>query len=428
MIRIRVIKEVTVLFLLKMLFDISYILYVNKYFEYMGFTLDFNLSKWLLTNVIVVILFLMLKNNEKNFSVIYLKTLLVVMIIPTLSIYALKDLSSLYMIIFVLCFAITILISKLRNLELPKINVNKNFLYLIFSFLIILVFINLFIYNGLPSLTAFNLIDVYDVRSNVVYGGNLMGYLRPWVTKVIIPFIIAITFYKKSYLIATLFYCLQILIFLYTGHKSYLFSPILIISLMHFVKKKNIFINFLVAVFMVVLLSLILSITNINSLFASLFIRRTFFITAQNYFYYYDFFSRNDFVKLSHSILDNIFTYPYLMPPPNIIGQVYYHNAESWVNTGYLSDAFMNFGFWGMLLFSVLLGLLLLLIDSIKTALPLKIAALFIPMFSLRSSALFTSLLTGGILLGIIILYFYSIIQSDEGELLNENYSSNHSS
>lgn len=96
---------------------------------------------------------------------------------------------------------------------------------MLLGFLILIVFVNLLVFNGLPSLTAINLFDVYDVRKSVNYGLPLMGYLVPWLGKVINPFLIGMFLYKKEIRWSIFFLFLQILLYLYTGHKSFLFSP-----------------------------------------------------------------------------------------------------------------------------------------------------------------------------------------------------------
>jgi hypothetical protein len=54
------------------------------------------------------------------------------------------------------------------------------------------------------------------------------------------------------------------------------------------------------------------------------------------------------------------------MEIPRIIGKVYYNNANSWVNTGWVGDAYMNFGALGILLFSAGLALFIKIMDSVQ--------------------------------------------------------------
>ncbi|WP_339226794.1 hypothetical protein NSQ77_14730 [Oceanobacillus sp. FSL K6-2867] len=410
MLKLTPLKEITILLLIKASLEISYIFYVYPKYQYMGFYLDISVSKWVLSNFLLIFLFYTLRSTEKNFSSILLKILLIVMIIPTLSLYGLKGESTLFLLFFVFSFALTSLIVRLPLISIWSININIRYIYMLLGFLILIVFVNLLVFNGLPSLTAINLFDVYDVRKSVNYGLPLMGYLVPWLGKVINPFLIGMFLYKKEIRWSIFFLFLQILLYLYTGHKSFLFSPLIIISFIYFQRKGRVYLKLSTSILLVIIISLILAVYGMNT-GATLFIRRTFFLTAQNYYYYFDFFSHNEFVKLSHSIFEGLYTYPYSLLPPNLIGEAYYHNPEGWVNTGYLADAYMNFGFLGMIVFSLLFGFLLLIIDSIKTPLVLKVAALLIPMYALRSGAFFTSLLTGGILLGIVITYLYSILE-----------------
>ncbi|ALC88207.1 hypothetical protein AM499_12100 [Bacillus sp. FJAT-22090] len=126
----------------------------------------------------------------------------------------------------------------------------------------------------------------------------------------------------------------------------------------------------------------------------------------KNHFLYYDFFSSNEKVYLSNSIFRFFIENPYPIPIPNLIGSIYYQNYDTWVNVGYLADAYMNFGFLGILLFSILLGIILKMFDTLshEKGIELVIVTSFIPFFGLMSGALLTKLLTGGILLAFVLL------------------------
>jgi hypothetical protein len=145
-----------------------------------------------------------------------------------------------------------------------------------------------------------------------------------------------------------------------------------------------------------------------NHLAPSLLIRRLFFVPAANHLIYYDFFSQPDhpFVMLSNSILEGFFRYPYDFPIVKVIAWEYWGRDFS-PNVGYLADAFAHFGFMGMFVFSMILGLFLRVIDSIGARLPANLVTAIVatPAMALVNSALFTSLLTHGLILTMITLW-----------------------
>jgi len=76
----------------------------------------------------------------------------------------------------------------------------------------------------------------------------------------------------------------------------------------------------------------------------------------QQYFFYFDFFSNNDFTFLSqHHLFNLFFDYKYPLDPPNLIGKVYYGSPDNNANTGLVGDAYMNFGFAGITLWGFVL-------------------------------------------------------------------------
>ena len=76
-------------------------------------------------------------------------------------------------------------------------------------------------------------------------------------------------------------------------------------------------------------------------------------------------------------------------------------NANIW------ADAYANFGYAGILCFTLLLAILLWLYDSMAVNRDMRLAALAIglPAFALANGGLLTSLLTNGIVLAMLLMY-----------------------
>src|SRR5699024_8108593 len=106
----------------------------------------------------------------------------------------------------------------------------------------------------------------------------------------------------------------------------------------------------------------------------------------------------------SHSFLSSIFDNPYNIVPIELVSTNYFGKDFN-PNVGIWGDAYLNFGFLGVFLFSLILGIVLILFDSIsdKSITLLSMSIIVIPSMSLVNSALFTSLLTHGILFAIVL-------------------------
>jgi energy-converting hydrogenase Eha subunit A len=123
--------------------------------------------------------------------------------------------------------------------------------------------------------------------------------------------------------------------------------------------------------------------------------------------YYYEFFSSHPHAQLGHSIFKSLVDYPYAVQPPYLIASTYFHNAAMESNANLWADAYANFGYVGIIVFSLLLAFALWLYDSMAFGRDKRLAALVIglPAFALANTGLLTALLTNGI--GLVMLLVY---------------------
>lgn len=108
--------------------------------------------------------------------------------------------------------------------------------------------------------------------------------------------------------------------------------------------------------------------------------------------------------KLSFGMID----YAYDLNSSNLIGFYYYNDMMTGANTGWLGSGYMHFGFLGMVLYALLVGLLLIIIDMLaKGREPgILIAIFFTPLLALfLSSDLTTAILTHGLLLAMFLIW-----------------------
>ena len=169
--------------------------------------------------------------------------------------------------------------------------------------------------------------------------------------------------------------CIQLLFFLWLGHKTTLFSVLLLMGSYHIatVDKKELFIS-KVTVSLVALVSLLeansvyfpQNISNIIHWTYSLLIRRSLFTPAFLKFSYYDFFVIQDNPKVGlfgtfiAPILTRLgITQPYGSTPYTAIIGARYTNA-GFANTGVWGMELAHFGIFGILFATVFLILMLL--------------------------------------------------------------------
>lgn len=256
--------------------------------------------------------------------------------------------------------------------------------------------------------------DVYEIRSDytpaISQTGRFFRYMVPWLTSAINPFLIIHGLILKKPVLLLAGLVGQLFVYSLTGFKSALFSgPLILVLLIPLLFRGRFFGVLLLwgSVIFLVLSHLMTATLSVVSLDA-LFLRRLLIVPGQLTAYYFEFFSSNPKALLGDSILKSVVQYPYDATIPKVVASAYFvptahPNANIW------ADAFANFGYFGILLFTMLLGAALWVFDSIAREhdYRLKVLMLVMPAFSLSNTAFLTVMLTHGFILVILLIYFY---------------------
>ncbi len=372
----------------------------------MGFLYDFNLIKYCETKLLFfTVLFAIYFKSPSKFLFSIENFFFIMMFIPNLIIYEYVD--SPRFIVYSLTFFLLLLhfSSFIKiNIKFRKLSENQAF-YMLFL-IVILLLIPIFIrYKFSLNLNVLKFQNIYEVRSaSSLDTSTIVGYAYSWLSKVILPTLLVFSVIKKRYGLTIFGGFVLMYLFVAQAHKSVFFGLPVVFCFYFFkdyYKKTAIFITGIFAAF---ILTHIIYITNDSIYLESILIRRTFFVPAILNTFYFDFFN-NSPIYLSHSILKNIFTYPFKLPPANLIGYYYYHSTLTHANNGFISDGFMNFGYIGVIVYSILLVLVFKILDTVKIN-SRYLGVFFISIFTLMSSAFLTSLLTHGIIILIFLTIF----------------------
>lgn len=412
----------TFIFLLiyKLMLDFVYVEFVYKLYSYSIFDLNFNLNKYLFSSIWFIAIFCVLPKDSNKPSSIFLQLHFILMIIPMLTIYALANESGLFMTLCCIFYIMECLILRsVPNLKVIKIKNSKKILYGIILLITAFVYLSMIRANGIPSLKALNLNKVYEIRAVTKYP-FLMAYMVAWQAKIINPFLITTSYVKGSKKALFFSILLQLILYLITAHKAFLFIPLAIIIVLYILKRKDFLIlGSFFAPLGTACAFLAYKIFD-NIMIPSLAIRRLLFVPAQIRFFYYDFFSKHEFLYFSEGTIGKIFglNSPYDLDVANMIGGLYSGHFETNANTGYLADAYANMGIFGMLIMALLFSFILILINSLSKNInkELVIGLCLFLILSLNDGALLTILLTGGLLLLLILLYLYSNTEEERVE------------
>ena len=381
---------------------------------------DFNAWKYINGLIWCIVLFCFIRHERKKVSTFMLYLTYLVQIIPITVIYAFANESVAYYNLLCLSFLMCELICgwiKRDSRWKPNCRLSA---FMISAFAVVLILVLVYIYkkNGLPSLVALNIYKVYEIRrSGAFQVGKYANYLLEWVTKVIIPFLLAKSLCSKRWFCAGLLSGSLFVIYLYSGHKSYLFAlPLVIVCTLWAKRKefyKEIFGVSCSGFFVLVLLACFSPIA--QSKFASIYSllgRRVMMVSANNKFVYYDFFSRNPKLGLAGVFptwLIYVPNYYANVSYPNLISEIYYGKPDMYSNTGFFAEGYMRFGHIGTVLIFILFAWVLLLMDKMqkRAGYVLTVGAFVYRVFMLTDNHLFDALVFGDWMLVIILMIFY---------------------
>jgi hypothetical protein len=342
--------------------------------------------------------------------------LYLLVVVPTclVAICGLEDQSSgpiLLAVCVVSMFALTGLVYRVPLLPLPRVQLKK------YEFGVVLVLLSATFYALLVSSFGFNfhfvsLEDIYSVRaqyqSTLDRAPGLVAYAISWQAWVINPLVMAmgLRWHRLSWVAMGV--VAQFAIYSITGFRSMFFSAILLLYLLWLMRSVSAFGTRFIFTWTAIFAGAgALQYSGLALTPAALINVRMTSLPGLLTGYYYEFFSIHPHARLGHSILKSLIDYPYAVEPPYLIASTYFHNAAMESNANLWADAYANFGYAGICLFSVILVVVLWLYDSLALHCDKRLAALAIglPAFALANTGLLTALLTNGI--GLLMLLVY---------------------
>lgn len=396
----------------KAFLDFSYVNYITEVFFYSGYVLDYRLSNYIISWILVIAMMFIVPYSFSRISDWFLNFYYLLVIIPIACMYGLdRNLPITVILINLLGFAIIYLILNIKQfkaIKTEKINGGESFfLYLC----VFMTFYLLFWYVGTGAISNFNLdlAKVYEYRelNSDLTNIGVASYVNNWVYQVFSLALLGYGFLKKNYIIISFSMISQFIFFGVSGHKSVLFSIFMIAGLYYYFKISNSLIIVPVFLSILILVCLVIFYNDNYSIYPSIFIRRFIFVPAQLSYAYIDFFQNNPPDLWARSFLSSLNETNYPDGVSKTIGN--YLGSEASANNGFISSGYAQGKIFGVILYSTITGWLLKYIDHLASSnsFPLWFSLLMIvnPLKNLLlSSDLFTVLLTHGLLVSILLL------------------------
>jgi len=383
------------------------------------YPVNFNLWKYMNGWMWCLILFFGIRHRKKEASVFMLYLLFVSQVIPITSVYAIGNYSVIYYNLT--CFAVLnaeLMLGWVENLNFRwKNNYSKCMIWIFIAALVFLL-IKIFRGNGFPTLIALNIYKVYELRGSGSFQlGKYGSYLLNWMIGAIIPFLIARCINEKKYIKATLFCGIVFTLYLYTGHKSYLFSIPLVIGCALWMRRRlpyeEIYMYFMFGFALLVFLACFSPI--LKELFYKIYHligRRVLLFSAVNKFKYYEFFSLNKKLGL-YGIFPRWIvpvTDPYSgQVVEKMIAAMYYDKPDMYCNTGFLAEGYARFGYIGIFVGMYFYILVVKIMNRMQkyAGYEVTVSAFVYPMLMLTDSFLMDSLVLGKYCVMVIIMLIY---------------------
>lgn len=387
--------------------------FIVDVFGYMGYEDNLSATKTAIAALGICFCAFLIRNKNLP-SEYFLHLTLSLVVLPTLVLFAGSNLPYIFAGTTLLAYSLLSVTTRLvtfKTIKTFRIKTPSILLHLLLIASAATV-LSIFAFGG-GTYFNLNLAMVYEFRSEAA--DNLPGifsYINPIITKVAIPFgvIIALQTRRWSALFALLM-C-AVLLFALTAHKSILAYPIVALTAYHFSKNgryAKLLIYSLLSIGLLSILELnLLRNSDFGYWFSSLIFRRAILTPSFLNLAYIDWFGSNP----TYFWADSRVTLGLVSPPshlssPHLIGYQLYGSEDMSANTGWIGSGFANAGIFGVVLYTVLIGILLSFLNSYsrKLGTPTIIAIFSSLILTVLLSADFlTSLLTHGLLVATMIV------------------------
>lgn len=376
---------------------------IGKY-EYMGFRNHFDFYRAIISGVLFFGSTFLVFLRSSDFIKGITGLLVVLMFMPILVVYQFDTVGLSYVIATMLL--VLFINFKFKLILLKSIRFEQRQMPIILFLLALVLFIPfLLTYTINFDLNLFKFgEEIYEVREAIKGKGNVFtGYLLSPLIQVVIPIMAIYGLIQRKFYFTIIAVLLTIITYLMMPQKS-IFLGIFVVLFFYFFKqplrKVAVFTGLVLSL---LLLGVVLTYTSDSIVLESLLLRRYFIIPAYLNHVYLEFFDKIP-LQYSYSFLSGFYKYPFEVGPTFLIGDAAFGSIKTNANNGFMSDAFINFGLWGMFGFTLIVGLIIKFFDELS--IDAKFFGLFFLLINLfRSTALPTMVLTHGLWLLILLSF-----------------------
>lgn len=395
----------------RIIMDAYFILAIDPIYGYLGLACNPSIIDYAISWVCYLFGYYMILQVKNKVVSVFLHIQWVLMVVPVIMLYGFQSQRSIAFLLFVMAVVLLQAIIGRREKNAVVIGFgNKHLINYITVFMciaVVAVWAVMAVWNDFAGLKAFDWDYIYEMRANLVYP-PFFRYLVSWITRAIIPWllIVGLDGRKVFLIIYSLFF--QTMFYMILGHKLPLLLMAVVLAVYVLAQLKVLLTGMyagLAFVSVVCTGSYLLESLGgqrTSILLNALYGMRTLFYPAMVKYQHFEFFSEYPKVGFADGMIGKLFSQTNLYA--NSLGVTVYAffnngSTASQSNTGYLADSYDQLGFIGMLLIGVLVILVVKFISKYMTYIPLPVLYCVVAYFvvSLNDNAFFTTFLTGGL-------------------------------
>ncbi|MGE0770191.1 MAG: hypothetical protein AB7K37_00655 [Cyclobacteriaceae bacterium] len=387
-----------------LLLSTAYKVYIWPDYEDMGFGYEFNAKRMLIAflifflyNVSIILVF-------RNFLFAFFSIYGLVLLAPNLILF--HAMRSSYLIVLGIClipFFVFLFSRVIPALKWPafKERQRQRVLWIV----IILLFIPFLMTYGLGvNLSILSLENVYQLRESSAANANrFTAYFYSSLSTWLLPMAMIFGLWTRRWFLAIVAAMMELYLFLVTGNKVTLLITLVIAGFALSREWYGKVLLFQLGLMVAALMLFIAPDFPVTALTEDLLLRRFAFLPALLNQQYHEFFEEP--LYYSYSFLSWLNDYPFPYPPPQMIGIAYYGSEEVNATNGVIGDAIVNMNGAGVVIVPVLCALVVTYFDKLRIGPPF-FALFFMLIQNFIDSAFFTSILTHGLLLFMIVAGF----------------------
>ena len=396
------------------IFEVYYFFFLSESFNYIGFKYDFSVLKYievkLLFSGLTMLSWYVFKKSHFLFTIYIL--LMLFFFIPNAILFAFMNhiRGPIYSNVLLIFLFMIISPTRLRIKTIRIQPVYQAVFVIVFSLLLLLPIILQF--GSSINLKTLLLKEIYETRE--IFTGNsttLINYIYNWEVKTIIPIVLVFFMIIRNYFFAWVAFFVLMYLYVISGNKSVYMTTIVTVFFCFVGRNYTSKINYLLVglTIMLALIPIIDIFILKGFLLRGTFVMRVFFFPALLNYCYFDYFSDFSLYFSENSIFNLFSSTPLNTNSAYLIAQQYFNTYEMYANNGIISDGYMNLGYGGVVILSVVFSLIFMFFNSLN--IDSRYFGIFlIYIFFILSAPFFTLFFTGG--LWLLFLFSMTIMKS----------------